>query len=62
MALGTSASGRMTVSLAGGALWELEEADPLLIVGDHVTITRGAFDSYLLHTPTKRIYRARRLR
>jgi hypothetical protein len=62
VALGKSASGRMTVALAGGALWELDEPDPLLAVGDVVTITRAALGSYLLHTPSQRSHRARRLR
>lgn len=60
-ALGTSAGGRMTVSLVGGAVWELVDADPLLAVGDTVTITRAAFGSYLIHTPTRRTHRAQRL-
>jgi hypothetical protein len=57
-----SPSGRMTVSLEGGALWELEDADPLLAVGDVVTITRAALGSYLMQTPTRRTHRVRRLR
>ncbi len=61
VALGTSAGGRMTVSLEGGAVWELDDADPLLAVGDMVTITRAAFGSYLMQTPTRRTHRARRL-
>ena len=61
VALGKSASGRMTVALEGGALWELDDADPLLAVGDVVTITRAALGSYILHTPTQRTHRARRL-
>lgn len=60
-ALGTSAGGRMRVSLEGGAVWELADADPLLAVGDTVTITRAAFGSYLLHTPARRTHRAQRL-
>ena len=62
VALGRSASGRMTVSLEGGALWELAEADPLLAEGDTVSISRAAFGSYLMHTPSKRLLRARRVR
>jgi hypothetical protein len=61
--VGKSAGGRMTVALEGGALWELEgyDSDPLLAVGDAVTITRAALGSYLLHTPSHRTYRVRRL-
>jgi hypothetical protein len=62
VATGASASGRMTVTLASGALWELDEADPLLAVGDVVSIRRAALGSFLLETPTKRTHRARRLR
>jgi len=61
-AVGHSPSGRMTVSLEGGALWELEDADPLLGVGDVVTITRAMLGSYLMQTPTRRTHRVRRVR
>jgi hypothetical protein len=59
--VGKSASGRMTVTLEGGALWELEDSDPLLAVGDAVTITRASLGSYLLHTPSHRTHRVHRL-
>jgi len=62
VALGPDAGGRMTVTLEGGQLWELNEADPLLAVGDTVSIARGAFGSFVLQTPTHRSHRARRLR
>jgi hypothetical protein len=52
----------MTVTLEGGQLWELEDADPLLAAGDTVTIARASFGSFLLETPSKRSHRARRLR
>jgi hypothetical protein len=52
----------MTVTLDGGALWELvDDSDPLLAVGDTVTIKRAALGSYLMSTPTKRTHRVRRL-
>jgi hypothetical protein len=60
-ALGKSASGHTTISLEGGAVWELDEPDPLLRVGDVVTIERAALGSYILHTPSKRAHRAHRL-
>lgn len=61
--LGASADGRMTVSLEGGAVWELrDEEDPLLAAGDTVTIRRGTLGSFLMDTPTKRTHRVRRLR
>jgi hypothetical protein len=61
-ALGKSAGDHMTVTLDGGALWELvDDSDPLLAVGDTVTIKRAALGSYLMSTPTKRTHRVRRL-
>ena len=59
--LGRSAGGRTTLTLEGGQLWELDEADPLLAVGVTVSIRGGTFGSFLLETPTKRLHRARRL-
>lgn len=61
VALGTSPRGRMSVSLKGGAVWELDETDPLLAVGDTVTITRAALGSFLMRTPSQRTHRVRRL-
>jgi hypothetical protein len=62
VALGKSPNGRMTVQLEGGALWELDEPDPLLAVGELVTITRASLGSYLMQTPSRRSHRVRRLR
>jgi hypothetical protein len=57
-----SAGGPMTVTLEGGASWQLlDDGDVLLTAGDTVTITRAAFGSYLMSTPTKRTHRVRRL-
>ena len=61
-ALGNSASGRMTVLLEGGALWELADGDPLLAVGDTVTLKRATFGSFIMNTPGHRSHRVRRLR
>jgi hypothetical protein len=60
--VGSSAGGHMTVLLEGGALWELDDADPLLAAGETVTITRAVLGSYIMHTPSHRTHRARRLR
>ena len=60
--IGSSASGHVTVLLEGGALWELDQPDPLLAVGDTVTITRAALGSYMMRTSGKREHRVRRLR
>jgi hypothetical protein len=59
--LGTSSIGRMLVALDNGQSWELDSADPLLAVGDAVTIERGAMGSFLLTTPSRRTHHARRL-
>ncbi|HSY44885.1 MAG TPA: hypothetical protein VK800_02440 [Steroidobacteraceae bacterium] len=61
VALGNSASGRMTVALEGGQLWELDDADPLLAVGETVSIHRAALGSFLMQTATKRTHRVHRL-
>jgi hypothetical protein len=63
VSLGKSADGHMTVTLEGGALWELlDEDDPLLKAGDTVFISRAALGSFLLRTSTNRTHRAHRLR
>ena len=61
-ALGRSAAARPTVALDNGQLWELDAGDALLGVGDLVTIRRGSLTSFLLETPQRRTYHARRLR
>ena len=61
VALGTSSSGRATVTLEGGQLWELADSDPLLAAGDAVTIRRAALGSFEMTTPTKRTHRVHRL-
>ncbi|HVP32074.1 MAG TPA: hypothetical protein VMT09_00370 [Steroidobacteraceae bacterium] len=61
IAMGKTIDGRPTVTLEGGALWLLDEADPLLAVGDTVTISRGAFNSFLLETSTRRLHHVRRI-
>ncbi len=59
--LGKTKSGRPTVTLEGGELWELDAADPLIVEGNSVTITRGAFGSFLMTTQTGRTHRVQRL-
>jgi hypothetical protein len=61
-AMGKTIDGRPTVTLEGGALWLLDEADPLLAVGDTVTVSRGVLGSFLLETSTKRLHHVRRIR
>lgn len=62
VAFGRSAAARPTVALDNGQLWELDQEDPLLAVGDAVTIRRGALTSFLLDSPQHRTHRVRRLR
>ena len=59
--LGKTIDGKPTVTLEGGALWLLDEKDPLLDVGDTVTISRGLLGSFLLETPTRRLHHVRRI-
>jgi hypothetical protein len=61
-AMGKTIDGQPTVTLEGGAIWLLDEVDPLLAVGDTVTIKRGLFGSFLLETATRRVHHARRIR
>lgn len=61
ISVGVRASGRMTVELERGELWELEDADPLLAAGDTVSIRRAALGSFLMETPSRRTHRVRRL-
>lgn len=60
-AMGTSAGGRPTVTLKDGQVWEFDTSDPLLAIGDTVTIRRAALGSFILETPSRRRHRARRL-
>lgn len=62
VALGVSASGNPTVTLEGGQLWVLDEPDPLLAIGDRVSIHRAALGSFLMSTPSGRRHRVVRLR
>lgn len=61
-ALGKTIDGKPTVTLEGGALWLLDEADPLLAVGDTVTISRGVLGSFLLRTQSQRLHHVQRIR
>ena len=62
VALGRSPGGHVTVTLEGGAVWELDDDDPLLAIGQSVTLTRAALGSYMLRTASRRTHRAHRLR
>ena len=54
--------GRETISLEGGAIWQLAGSDAILAKGDEVTITRAAMGSYLMTTSAGREHRVKRLR
>lgn len=56
------AYGRETISLEGGAVWQLAGSDAILAKGDEVTIKRAVMGSYLMTTPTGREHRVKRLR
>ena len=58
---GMSSNGRPLVRLDNAQAWELDQADPLLSVGDKVIIRSATLGSFLLTTPTKRVHRVRRL-
>jgi hypothetical protein len=61
VAVGSTSSGRLTVTLEGGALWELADPDDLLAAGDEVTLRRASLGSYFMDTPSHRRHRVRRL-
>ena len=56
-----TATGRSVVRLDNTQSWELDQPDPLLAVGDKVTIRRATLGSFLLTTPTNRVHRVRRI-
>lgn len=58
---GVAPNGRPTVTLDGGQVWELDNADPLLAKGNSVTIKRASLGSFLLTTSTGRTHRVHRL-
>lgn len=62
MLFGQSKDARPTIALDNGQVWELDGADPLLAVGDEISIRRGALGSFMLRTAQKRTHRAHRLR
>ena len=58
----TGSSGRPIVTLEGDQVWELADSDPLLKIGDAVTIDRGVLGSFIMTTPAGRTHRLHRLR
>jgi hypothetical protein len=50
------------VHLGNGQTWTLDDGPVLLRAGDTIVIKRAALGSFLMTTPTNRVYRVRRLR
>jgi hypothetical protein len=61
--MGHAANGRVRLGLDNGQSWELEDSpDPLLAVGNSVTIRRASLGSFLMMTPLKATHRVRRVK
>ena len=61
-AFGRSPNGRSRVTLDNGQIWEYQDdPDPLLSIGDSVTIKRARLGSFLLQTPAKLSHRVSRM-
>ena len=61
-AFGRSPNGRTQVTLDSGQIWEYQDdPDPLLSIGDSVTIKRARLGSFLLQTPAKLSHRVSRI-
>ena len=57
----TDSRGAVTVQLDNGQTWTLDDGPVLLRAGDAIVIKRAALGSFLMTTPTNRVYRVRRL-
>jgi hypothetical protein len=62
ISIGSNSRGRVTVTLTGDQVWELDSADPVLANGDLVTVKRATLGSFILTTPAGRIHRVHRIR
>jgi hypothetical protein len=61
-AFGRSPNHRTQVTLDNGQIWEYQDdPDPLLSIGDSVTIKRATLGSFILQTPTKLSHRVSRI-
>jgi hypothetical protein len=61
-AFGRSPNRRTQVTLDNGQIWEYQDdPDPLLSIGDSVTIKRATLGSFILLTPTKLSHRVSRI-
>jgi hypothetical protein len=57
----TDSRGQVVVQLDNDQTWTLEDGPAILRAGDAIVIKRAALGSFLMTTPTGRIYRVRRL-
>jgi hypothetical protein len=62
ISLGSNSRGRITVTLEGDQVWELDNADPVLAAGETVSVKRGTLGSFILTTAAGRIHRVHRVR
>lgn len=60
--IGRSAAARPTLVLDNGQVWEIDAPEAPVDPQQMVSIKRAAMSSFLLTTPRKRSYRARRIR
>ena len=59
---GRSSNRRTQVTLDNGQIWEYQDdPDPLLSIGDTVTIKHGTLGSFMMLTPAKRSHRVSRM-
>jgi hypothetical protein len=58
----TDSRGAVTAHLDNGQAWTLDDGAVMLRAGDAIVIKRAALGSFLMTTPTNRVYRVRRLR
>jgi hypothetical protein len=61
ISIGSNSRGRVTVTLTGDQVWELDSADPVLATGDLVTVKRATLGSFILTTPAGRLHRVHRI-
>jgi len=58
----TDSRGDALVQLDNDQTWTVEDSPAVLQAGDAIVIKRAALGSFLMTTPTKRVYRVRRVR
>jgi hypothetical protein len=58
----TEARGVVAARLDNDQTWIIDDGPAVLRAGDSIVIKRAALGSFLMSTPTKRVYRVQRLR